>query len=88
MTVVCALDPADAGQLAAIAANASQALTAFKLEFPDKGTGTGAAPTTRFFAAYVTGAEENYAGANNEMKLTLTLEITSNVVAVAAVAGS
>jgi hypothetical protein len=88
MTVVTALDPADAGQLAAIAALGSSTLSAFKLEFPDKGTGTGAAPTTRLFAAYVSSAEEGYSSANNEMKLTLVLEINSNVVAVAAVAGS
>lgn len=88
MTVVCALDASDAGQLAAIAACTSQALSAFKLEFPDKGTGTGATPTTRYFAAYVSGAEEGYSSADNEIKLTLHLEINSNIVAVAAVAGT
>lgn len=88
MAVVCALDASDAGQLAAIAANKSQALTAFKLEFPDKPAGETATPTTRFFAAYVSGAEEGYSSADNEIKLTLTLEINTNIVAVAASAGT
>jgi hypothetical protein len=86
MTVVCALDVTDAGQLAAIAACTSQALSAFKLEFPD--APSGGTPTTRYFAAYVSGAEEGYSSADNEMKLTLTLEINSNIVKVAAASGT
>lgn len=85
MQVVCDLDYADPGQLAAIAAEKTDATYAFKLQFDD--APAGGTPSIRYFTALVMSASEQLDEANNAMKLNLTLEIDSNIVRVAA-AGS
>jgi hypothetical protein len=82
MQVVCDLDIADAGQLAAIAAEKTSQSYAFKLTFND--APSGGTPSTRYFAAFVMSATEQWDEANSVMKLNLTLEIDSNIVRVAA----
>ncbi|EPX85381.1 hypothetical protein [Salipiger mucosus] len=80
MEVVCGIDYADAGQLAAIAAEKTDDNYAFKLEFDD--APEGGTPSERYFVAMVGGASEQLDTANNVMKLNLTLWINSNVVRV------
>lgn len=82
MTVICDLDIADAGQLAAIAAEKTKLSYAFRLSFPD--APEGGTPSYRYFTAFVMSASEQWDEANNVMKLNLTLEVDSNVVRVAA----
>lgn len=82
MEVVCGIDYADAGQLAAIAAEKTDNDYAFKLEFDD--APTGGTPSERYFVAMVGGASEQLDTANNVMKLNLSLWINSNIVRVAA----
>jgi hypothetical protein len=85
MQVVCDLDYADAGQLAAIAAEKTPNTYAFRVEFNDK-PASGASPknSMRYFTALVMTAAEQFDEANNTMKLNITLEIDSNIVRVAA----
>ncbi|MCA0847197.1 hypothetical protein [Salipiger thiooxidans] len=85
MEVVCGIDYADAGQLAAIAAEKTDNDYAFKLEFPD--APSDGTPSERYFIAMVGGASEQLDTANNVMKLNLSLWINSNVVRVAAAEG-
>lgn len=82
MQVVCDLDYADAGQLAAIAAEKTPHSYAFRLTFND--APAGGTPSIRYFVAFVMSATEQFDEANNAMKLNLTLEIDSNIVRVAA----
>jgi Phage tail tube protein, TTP len=81
MELVVALDYADAGQIAAIAAEKTPYSYAFKLEFNDKPS-SGASPknSTRQFVAKVMKAEEAYDGANSEMKMNISLSVNSNIV--------
>lgn len=82
MQVVADIDPADAGQLALIAAEKSKQTFAFKLEFPD--APEGGTPSTRLFVALVMSVSEQWDEASSVMKLNTTLEIDSNIVRVAA----
>ncbi len=82
MQVVCDLDYADAGQLAAIAAEKTRSTYAFRLTFND--APAGGTPSIRYFTALVMSAAEQYDEANSVMKLNITLEVDSNVVRVAA----
>lgn len=82
MEVVAGIDYADAGQLAAIAAEKTRYDFAFKLEFND--APSGGTPSERYFVAMVGGATEQLDTANNVMKLNLSLWINSNIVRVAA----
>lgn len=82
MEIVCGLDPADAGQLAAIAAEKTPHDYAFHMvlnDAPPSGT-----PSQRYFVAKVASAAEQYDSANSVMKLNITLWVNSNVVKVAA----
>ncbi|KQY21019.1 hypothetical protein [Rhizobium sp. Root483D2] len=85
MEVVCGIDNADAGQIAAIAAEKSDFDFAFKLELNDK-PATGASPKNgqRLFIAKVMSSAEVFDSANNVMKRNLSLAVNSNVVRVAA----
>jgi len=85
MQVVCDLDYADPGQLAAIAAEKTNDTYAFKLQFKD--APSGGTPSIRYFTALVMSASEQLDEANNSMKLNLTLEVDSNIVRVPASAG-
>jgi hypothetical protein len=82
MQVICDLDYADAGQLAAIAAEKTRDTYAFRLTFND--APSGGTPSYRYFTALVMSAGEQWDEANNTMKLNITLEIDSNIVRVAA----
>jgi len=86
MTVVCDLDYDDDGQNALLVAEAAKESYAFKIQFND--APTGGAPSLRFFVAYVMSAEEQFDEANSVQKLNATLEIDSNIVKVAAAAGT
>lgn len=85
MEIVCGLDYADAGQLAAIAAEKADDDFAFKVEFSD--APSGGTPSERYFAAIVGGVSEQFDAVNNVMKLNISLWINSNVVRVNAAAG-
>ncbi|MGK7661962.1 MULTISPECIES: hypothetical protein [unclassified Marinovum] len=80
MEVICGIDYADAGQIAAIAAEKTSDNYAFKLVFDD--APSGGTPSERYFIAMVGGATEQLDTANNVMKLNLSLWINSNVVRV------
>ena len=82
MEVVCGIDPADAGQLAVIAAEKTIHDYAFKLvlnDAPPAGT-----PSERYFIAKVMSQSEQFDQANNVMKLNFSLGVNSNIVRVAA----
>ncbi|MGR3494083.1 hypothetical protein [Citreimonas sp.] len=82
MEIVCGIDYADAGQLAAIAAEKTDKNYAFKVVFND--APTGGTPSERYFIAQVGAASEQLDSANNVMKLNVSLWINSNIVRVAA----
>lgn len=77
MEIVCGLDPDDAGQLAAIAAERAAGDYAFRVVLSD-------GVSERMFIAQVGGASEQFDSANSVTKLNLTLWVNSNVVKVAA----
>ena len=80
MEVICGIDYADAGQIAAHAAEKTDDNYAFRLVFDDAPEGGTA--SERMFAAIVGGASEQFDSANNVMKLNITLWVNSNVVRV------
>ena len=82
MEVVCDFDPADAGQLALVAAEASAESYAFRLVFND--APVGGTPSERMFVGLVMGVTEELGEANNVVKRNATIEIDSNIVRVAA----
>jgi hypothetical protein len=82
MEIVCGLDAADAGQIAAIAAEKTPYDYAFKVELNDKPA--GGTNGTRLFIAKVMSQAEVYDAANNVRKQNLTLAVNSNVVRIAA----
>lgn len=82
MQLVADLDYADAGQLALIAAEKTDATYAFKVQFDD--APAGGTPSVRYFTALVLSAAEALNQANSVMALNTTLEIDSNIVSVAA----
>ena len=80
MEIVCGIDPADPGQLAAIAAEKTPHDYAFKMVLND--APAGGTPSERYFVAEVASAAEQYDSANSVMKLNITLWVNSNVVRV------
>lgn len=82
MQNVFAVLPADAGQIALIAAEKTPHNYAFKIEFPD--APEGGTPTTRYFVGLVMNAQETGGDANTVRNLESTIEINSNVVRVPA----
>ncbi|SDY18231.1 hypothetical protein [Citreimonas salinaria] len=82
MEIVCGMDYADAGQLAAIAAEKTDKEYAFKITFDD--APTGGTPSERYFVAQVGAVTEQLDTANNVMKLNISLWVNSNIVRVAA----
>jgi hypothetical protein len=80
MEIVCGIDYADAGQLALIAAEKTDAEYAFKLELND--APTGGTPSERYFVALVGSASEAFDSANAVMKLNASLWVNSNIVRV------
>jgi hypothetical protein len=78
MQVVCGNDTANAGQVAAYAAQAEPGTYAFKVQFNDSSlSGT---PSLRYFVAHVMSASETLDTANNVIKFNMTLGVNSNVV--------
>ncbi|MBB3289904.1 MULTISPECIES: hypothetical protein [unclassified Rhizobium] len=89
MEVVTAIDYADAGQLAVIAAEKTPYDYAFKIVLNDApATGSDPTPSQRLFIAKVMSAAEALDQANNVMKMNISLAINSNIVRVAATAGA
>jgi hypothetical protein len=89
MQNVFAIVPNDPGQIALIAAAQSNSNYAFKIELNDKPpTGTAPTPSTRLFVGLVTSASEAGGSANTVQNLNANIEINSNIVHVAASAGS
>jgi len=82
MDLIVALNYADAGQLALIAAEKSPNEYAFRVDFND--APEGGSPSQRFFVGLVMSASEELGEANNTIKLNASLEINSNIVRVAA----
>lgn len=82
MELAIDLDYADAGQLAAIAAEKTKSSYGFKVTFND--APAGGTPSERYFVAFVMSTREQFNEANSVMKLMVTLEVDSNVVRVAA----
>jgi hypothetical protein len=87
MQNVFAINAADAGQIALIAAEKTSNNYAFKVELNDKPAGVGATPSMRYFIGLVTSAQEAGGEANTVQKLNATIEINSNIVPVAATTG-
>src|SRR5262245_45916283 len=76
--LVAGLDYTDAGQLAAIAAEADSSTYAFKVEFSD--APAGGTPSQRMFTGLVTSVQEQLGGSGDTMKLAITVEVDSNIV--------
>jgi len=83
MVVVCGIKEDDAGQIAMIAAEKTEYNYGFKVVFPNMPTG-GVSGGIRYFIGMVMTIPEELAGANNVAKLSLSVEVNSNIVAVAA----
>lgn len=87
MENVFAIVPADAGQIALIAAEKTSNNYAFKVELNDAPVGDDPTPSQRLFVGLVTSAQEAGGEANTVQKLNATIEINSNIVPVAATTG-
>jgi len=83
-----AIDYADAGQLALIAAEKSRDNYAFKIEFNDAPSGASPTPSERMFVGLVMNTSEALEASNNVMKLSSSITINSNIVRVAAAPGA
>lgn len=83
MTITCALDDQDAGQLAMIAAEASTLNHPFKLVYNNRATtnGTGA---IRYFRGLVMSKRENPAGADDIPRITFNVGINTAITSVVA----
>ncbi len=80
-TIVMDFDPSDAGQLALLAAEKTNDSYPFKMELSD--APAGGTPSIRYFLAFVMSHEEQFGEANNNVKISVTLEVDSNIVRVA-----
>lgn len=80
MEVVCGIDYADEGQLAAIAAEKTIHDYEFRIVLND--APPGGTPSERYFIAKVMSQSEQYDQANSVMKLNLSLGVNSNLVRV------
>lgn len=89
MENVFAVIPDDAGQTALLAAEKTSRNYAFKIELNDTPeTGVSPAPSKRYFIGLVMKAQEQGGEANVSRKLSASVEINSNIVAVAATKGA
>jgi hypothetical protein len=89
LPLVCAFKADDAGQIAAAAAAEDQQNSyPIKVILNDDTGLTGSKPTRYYFYAYVTSATVNPGGAGDTVRRSFGLELDSDVVAGAAVAGS
>ena len=76
--VVCGIDPADAGQIAVIAAEKTIHDYAFKLVLND--APVGGTPSQRLFIGKVMSQREQLDQANNVMKMSVSIAVNSNIV--------
>ena len=79
--------PTDPGQIALIAAEATEHNYPFKIEFDDEPAGSAPTPTIKYFYGIVMSANEQGGGANTARLLQGNIEVNSNVVTVAPTAG-
>ncbi|MDI7864087.1 hypothetical protein MRS76_19240 [Rhizobiaceae bacterium n13] len=84
MEVVMGIDPADAGQVALIAAEKTKFDYAFRIVLND--APQGGTPSERLFIAKVMSQAEQFDQANNIMKLNASLGVNSNIVRINAAA--
>lgn len=78
----------DTGQLALIAAEKTSLNYGFKVELNDApSSGSAPTPSERLFVGLVMSASEQGGGANSPRQLNSTIEVNSNIVAVAAATG-
>lgn len=82
MTNKFAVIPDDAGQLALIAAEATNSNYPFKITYDD--APSGGTPTTQYFVGLVTDVSEDGGGANTARIMNGAIEVNSNVVIVGA----
>lgn len=82
MELSIGIDYEDAGQAALRAGEATPDNYAFRVDFDD--APAGGTPSQRFFIAKIMSARETLDTANSVIKLTTTLGLNSNVVAVSA----
>lgn len=85
VSLVCARDPLDAGQVLARAAVEETLPYAFKVELSDKPSTTGT-PTVFYFRAVVMSAKNAFKGADDLMKTTFELGIDGAILEVVATA--
>lgn len=81
---VFALDLADAGQVAMMAAGAAANRNSYPFKLVLNDPGAGNTPTTVYYIGLVMSARQTGGGANNIRNLNATTEINSNIVIVAA----
>jgi hypothetical protein len=79
LSVVCANDPLDAGQIAAIAAQTTENTYAFKVTLADAADGNDT-DSTFYFRALVASSRLNVGAANEMIKRTFNLLIDSAIV--------
>lgn len=79
MSLVCARDGSDAGQIAAIAASDDMGSYPIMVVLDDKPDGVNAKPTRAYFRALVTSATMNVGGTADAVKTGIGLDITSKV---------
>ena len=83
--IVVDFDGADAGQIAAAAAALTDYPYSFKVQFNDA-PAPGGTGSIRYFAAFVVSVVEGVGSAGDALKRTISLDIDSNLVSVAAAA--
>lgn len=88
MANIFATDALDPGQVKVLEASKTLQNYAFKVELNDKGPGVGATNGLREFYGLVMQSQEAGGGANTVQTLNATIEINSNIVAVAATQGT
>lgn len=79
LQVVCAINYGDQGQATLRGAETTPNNYAFRVRFNDMPAG-GSTPSMRYFIGLVMTAREQLDGANNVMKLNVTIGINSNIV--------
>lgn len=86
-TLTVNADPADAGQLALVAAEATQNVYAFKIVYPDKLNATGT-DTEEYFGGIVRGKRRTGGDANAVLQRTFNVDATTAVYEKVATAGA
>lgn len=82
--LVCARDPADAGQT--LLRTAANSLSAYNFKVVLTDAPTGGTPTTYYFSGPVLSAKNNFGGADDVIKTTFTISISGQIIEVPAAA--